>query len=130
MSIIASKENQKIDVKYQKENGIWDCGSNLYDSYELVSLSNIIDRNLMVLPGLSGSKKPEKPTRFGNAPRILNGFFLTNYLTLDNNHDADVWLSKKKKGACLMVLFKRRNNETVKKDKWKKIIPNILGKCY
>ncbi|KAK8475048.1 hypothetical protein V6N13_020791 [Hibiscus sabdariffa] len=29
---------------------IWDCGSPLYDSYELASLSHLIDRHLMKLP--------------------------------------------------------------------------------
>ncbi len=36
---------------------IWDCGSPLYDSYELVSLTHIIDRHLMALPHLDGSKR-------------------------------------------------------------------------
>ncbi|KAG7990556.1 hypothetical protein I3843_02G031200 [Carya illinoinensis] len=37
--------------------GIWDCGSPLYDSYELVSVTHIIDRHLMSLPYLGGSKR-------------------------------------------------------------------------
>lgn len=38
--------------------GIWDCGSPLYDSYELVSVTHIIDRHLMSLPyQLSGRSK-------------------------------------------------------------------------
>ncbi|MED6160713.1 hypothetical protein PIB30_053950 [Stylosanthes scabra] len=36
---------------------LWDCGSPLYDSFELVTLSHIIDRHTVVLPHLSGSKK-------------------------------------------------------------------------
>ncbi|KAF5464439.1 hypothetical protein F2P56_014514 [Juglans regia] len=36
---------------------IWDCGSPLYDSYELVSLSHVIERHLMKLPNSSGSKR-------------------------------------------------------------------------
>ncbi|KAI8544993.1 hypothetical protein RHMOL_Rhmol07G0008400 [Rhododendron molle] len=35
---------------------IWDCGSPLYDSYELVSLGHVIDRHIMELPSLSGSR--------------------------------------------------------------------------
>ena len=44
----------KEDEEEEKE--IWDCGSPLYDSYELASLSHIIDRHLMALPhlGLGG----------------------------------------------------------------------------
>ncbi|XWS76902.1 hypothetical protein CRYUN_Cryun01aG0217800 [Craigia yunnanensis] len=36
---------------------IWDCGSPLYDSYELVSLSHLIERHQMKLPSLGGSKR-------------------------------------------------------------------------
>ncbi|KAL3536733.1 hypothetical protein ACH5RR_000099 [Cinchona calisaya] len=39
---------------------IWDCGSPLYDSYELISLSHVIDRNIMVLPSLSGSRQDDQ----------------------------------------------------------------------
>lgn len=35
---------------------IWDCGSPLYDSYELVSLSHLIERRLMTLPSVGGSR--------------------------------------------------------------------------
>lgn len=37
--------------------GIWDCGSPLYDSHELASLSHVIERHMMVLPSLEGSKQ-------------------------------------------------------------------------
>ncbi|CAK9163039.1 unnamed protein product [Ilex paraguariensis] len=29
---------------------VWDCGSPLYDSFELVSLSHLIERHMMALP--------------------------------------------------------------------------------
>ncbi|KAK4418543.1 hypothetical protein Salat_2267100 [Sesamum alatum] len=35
---------------------VWDCGSPLYDSYELVAVSHVVERHLMVLPYLSGSR--------------------------------------------------------------------------
>ncbi|KAG8653473.1 hypothetical protein MANES_05G025400v8 [Manihot esculenta] len=41
----------------EKTIPIWDLGSPLYDSYELVSLSHHIDRHLMILPSLGGSRK-------------------------------------------------------------------------
>lgn len=31
-------------------NGLWDCGSPLYDSFELASLYHLLDRKLMELP--------------------------------------------------------------------------------
>ncbi|KAM5555588.1 hypothetical protein ABKV19_023486 [Rosa sericea] len=36
---------------------IWDCGSPLYDSYELASVSHLIERHLMAFPSLGGSSK-------------------------------------------------------------------------
>ncbi|XP_024932665.3 uncharacterized protein LOC112492650 [Ziziphus jujuba] len=35
----------------------WDCGSPLYDSYELVSLNHLIERHLMAIPSLGGSRR-------------------------------------------------------------------------
>ncbi|KAJ7962533.1 4-hydroxy-tetrahydrodipicolinate reductase [Quillaja saponaria] len=46
-----------MEAKEEEEGlAIWDCGSPLYDSHELVSMSHIIDRHLMALPSLGGSK--------------------------------------------------------------------------
>ncbi|CAA7023088.1 unnamed protein product [Microthlaspi erraticum] len=36
---------------------LWDCGSPLYDSYELVSLTHTIERHFMSLPSLAGAGK-------------------------------------------------------------------------
>ncbi|CAK8560714.1 unnamed protein product [Lathyrus sativus] len=36
---------------------IWDCGSPLYDSCELVTLSHIVERQMMEWPYLGGSKQ-------------------------------------------------------------------------
>ena len=43
----------KADDKEEEEKAMlsmWDCGSPLYDSYELVSLNHLIDRHLMAFP--------------------------------------------------------------------------------
>ncbi|XVF33199.1 hypothetical protein REPUB_Repub17cG0148000 [Reevesia pubescens] len=48
---------------------IWDCGSPLYDSYELVSLSHIIERHLMKLPSLGSSKR--LTTRFCHQSDVI-----------------------------------------------------------
>lgn len=42
--------DQNLIMKKEEEKAKWDCGSPLYDSYELVSLNHLIDRNLMVFP--------------------------------------------------------------------------------
>lgn len=47
------KENEEDEAAL----AIWDCGSPLYDSYELVSLSHLIERHLMTLPSLGGSRR-------------------------------------------------------------------------
>lgn len=44
-------EDKKIE---EQEEGlaskIWDCGSPLYDSYELASITNVLDKHLMKFP--------------------------------------------------------------------------------
>lgn len=44
---IKGEEEEEETIK------VWDCGSPLYDSYELASLSHVIDRHMMILPSLS-----------------------------------------------------------------------------
>lgn len=39
---------------------VWDCGSPLYDSSELASLSHIIDRHTMALPDSENSTNQKK----------------------------------------------------------------------
>ncbi|XP_054796064.1 uncharacterized protein LOC129301528 [Prosopis cineraria] len=51
---------QKMTRTYEKEESgfpIWDCGSPLYDSYELVSLTHLIERHMMALPSPGGSRQ-------------------------------------------------------------------------
>ncbi|KAJ0582173.1 hypothetical protein HanHA300_Chr04g0149311 [Helianthus annuus] len=46
-------EEKKVEEQHQHEGldvKIWDCGSPLYDSYELVSIANVLDRHLMKFP--------------------------------------------------------------------------------
>ncbi|GMI75927.1 hypothetical protein HRI_001262000 [Hibiscus trionum] len=51
---------------------IWDCGSPLYDSYELVSFSLQIERHLMKLPYLGSSKRlTSTGTRFSYLPDVV-----------------------------------------------------------
>lgn len=45
------------DHDHNNDRVVWDCGSPLYDSYELVSLTHIIERHFMYLPSLSGARK-------------------------------------------------------------------------
>ncbi|KAL5792270.1 hypothetical protein ACOSP7_000864 [Xanthoceras sorbifolium] len=55
-----SETTQMHETSETRENesmAVWDCGSPLYDSYELVSLNHLIERHLMALPTLGGSKR-------------------------------------------------------------------------
>lgn len=55
------KKDKKIKTKGKNEDAAtfatWDCGSSLYDSYELVSLSHVIERHLMEQP-MTGISHP------------------------------------------------------------------------
>ncbi|KAK7292783.1 hypothetical protein RJT34_15636 [Clitoria ternatea] len=51
------------------EFAIWDCGSPLYDSFELVSLSHVIERHMMGSPYLGGSK--QITTKFSNPDEMM-----------------------------------------------------------
>ncbi|KAH0460375.1 hypothetical protein IEQ34_011038 [Dendrobium chrysotoxum] len=42
---------------------MWDCGSPLYDSFELSSLFHIIDKHMMKLPFLLSRSSPEREGR-------------------------------------------------------------------
>lgn len=45
-----NNKGEKIDKTSSSSSIIWDCGSPLYDSFELVSLVHLIERNTMILP--------------------------------------------------------------------------------
>ncbi|KAJ0762439.1 hypothetical protein HanOQP8_Chr04g0161371 [Helianthus annuus] len=48
-------DEKKVEEQHQHEGldvKIWDCGSPLYDSYELVSIANVLDRHLMKFPNV------------------------------------------------------------------------------
>ncbi|CAA0838216.1 Unknown protein [Striga hermonthica] len=45
---------KKMEAKIEYAPKVFDCGSPLYDSHELVSLANVIERHTMALPWSSG----------------------------------------------------------------------------
>ncbi|XP_050238722.1 uncharacterized protein LOC126688161 [Mercurialis annua] len=49
-----SRENEKENE--EKNLAVWDLGSPLYDSYEVVTLSHLIERHLMILPSFGSSR--------------------------------------------------------------------------
>lgn len=50
------ESHERKEEDDEKAIKIWDCGSPLYDSYELVAVSHIVERHFMILPYLSGSR--------------------------------------------------------------------------
>ncbi|KAG9448400.1 hypothetical protein H6P81_014528 [Aristolochia fimbriata] len=54
----ANKEEEDEEKEEEAARvSVWDCGSPLYDSFELVSVSHILDRNSMILPFSRGSRR-------------------------------------------------------------------------
>ncbi|GMH00438.1 hypothetical protein Nepgr_002277 [Nepenthes gracilis] len=45
------------EAKGDETMRIWDCGSPLYDLHELVSVSFLVERHLMAVPSLGGSRR-------------------------------------------------------------------------
>ncbi|KAK8611971.1 hypothetical protein V6N13_132005 [Hibiscus sabdariffa] len=67
-----SSETKEKNGEEEAKFAIWDCGSPLYDSYELVSLSHLIERHLMKLPYLGSSKRlTSTRTRFSYLPDAI-----------------------------------------------------------
>ncbi|TKY64047.1 glycosyltransferase family 28 protein [Spatholobus suberectus] len=111
----ASKGNQTMimnsptmkgeeDEKEEEAMSMWDCGSPLYDSYELVSLDHIIDQHLMAFPSSHGLSKPTI-TRFTHhdmgahkvaPPEKSKGSFMVTSLS---------------KFSVKIIRKKRKNNE-------------------
>lgn len=53
-----TKKSERTEIEAEEASmATWDCGSPLYDSYELVSLDHLIQRHLMVIPSLARSKR-------------------------------------------------------------------------
>ncbi|CAG7866168.1 unnamed protein product [Brassica rapa] len=57
MKNTTEKTKKMVCDDHDNDRILWDCGSPLYDSYELVSLTHIIERHFMYLPSLSGARK-------------------------------------------------------------------------
>ncbi|CAA7062508.1 unnamed protein product [Microthlaspi erraticum] len=116
-------------VDDQNDNRIlWDCGSPLYDSYELVSLTHIIERHFMSLPYLSSAEKlscSRTPSDLGakanraasivvdvccssdsKAGKLLCGVFRTKRWTRKKNANLVVndYVKKKKKKLFCTIL--------------------------
>lgn len=57
MKHMTTEKTKKMVDDDHNDRILWDCGSPLYDSYELVSLTHIIERHFMSIPSLAGAGK-------------------------------------------------------------------------
>lgn len=102
---------------------VWDCGSPLYDSFELVSVSHVLDRNLMVLPfsgdgsGAAGrwtsetaNAKKEVVTRWGADMRKKCRGVLRMVLFMNcvKSRDKLVNIKTRLHGGCRSLAFWKR----------------------
>ncbi|KAJ6723058.1 hypothetical protein OIU74_007611 [Salix koriyanagi] len=55
--MLEAKKDGLEQKQEEKTLAIWDLGSPLYDSYEVVALTHLIERQLMTLPFLGGSER-------------------------------------------------------------------------
>lgn len=105
---------ESLDIK------IWDCGSPLYDAYELVAVSNLMERHFMILPYLSGSRKSNNPSsRFVSPPLKSAAASSTD------DHDS-VFESPRHGRKFCVIKFLNRLME--KKDGWRKKSEHNLTK--
>ncbi|XWS38257.1 hypothetical protein CRYUN_Cryun19dG0115800 [Craigia yunnanensis] len=44
------EKKRSISSEQKESDSIWDCGSPLYDSYELASFGHVLERHTMALP--------------------------------------------------------------------------------
>lgn len=106
---------------------LWDCGSPLYDSYELVSLTHIIERHFMSLPSLAGAGKvccSRSPSDLGE---IANRAAST---VVDLCCSSDSTTGKLLCGAFGTKWWKRKKNtvDSYKHKKKKKMFCRIFSK--
>ncbi|KAL7158872.1 hypothetical protein ABFS83_02G172300 [Erythranthe nasuta] len=97
---------------------VWDCGSPLYDSYEVVAISNLIERHFMKQPYLSGSRIDGDLSRHANVSskneagptcnnarkyscvrRLLSGLALWKRKKMNNNGEGNKKAMKKNKAG-------------------------------
>jgi hypothetical protein len=54
---MAGDEEMKKRPEEEKAAILWDCGSSLYDSYEIASLGHVLERHTMALPLFCGPRR-------------------------------------------------------------------------
>ncbi|CAL5195979.1 unnamed protein product [Lathyrus oleraceus] len=100
----------KLDEKEEeKVMAMWDCGSPLYDSYELVSLDHHINKNLMSFPSHHGSK-------FTNTSLVHNYEDMIHVKGSLEKTKEFIWVTSFKK-FLLKIIKRKDGKERRKKNK-------------
>ncbi|XP_057744624.1 pentatricopeptide repeat-containing protein At2g33760-like [Arachis stenosperma] len=102
-----SEEEEEVVIGGVVASPLWDCGSPLYDSFELATLSHIIDRHTVVLPHLSGSKKA-----------ISHGFDESHHHHHHHHHDEVKKIS----------IEDSKGSSSLKSTSFSEILDKIMGK--
>lgn len=93
---VASKDFREDQKDERSIFPIWDCGSPLYDSCELVTLSHIIERQMREWPHLGGSK--QIITKFSNLDEVMisngNGKGSSKWINLSEFFEKIKWKGK------------------------------------
>lgn len=55
--VVEVQERDRPTDRGGSNRRVWDCGSPLYDSYELAALNHLLERHMMVLPPSCGSTR-------------------------------------------------------------------------
>lgn len=96
--------NNGDDKEEYEALAIWDCGSPLYDSHELVSLSHLIERHLMALPSL------------GRSRRFISHFSHPSEVIINPSTTVDLGSTKVAKWSSMVACL----SEFVGRKMWKK----------
>ncbi|XP_028794725.1 uncharacterized protein LOC114750327 [Neltuma alba] len=109
---MTKKMKRTCEKEEESAFGIWDCGSPLYDSYELASLSHMIERHMMALPYLEGSKQ-------------MNTEFLDVQNLRSSGSHGGSSLANRLSGFLVSWVWKRKR----KKEKQRKMRSGFSGIC-
>ncbi|KAK4266963.1 hypothetical protein QN277_023818 [Acacia crassicarpa] len=75
------KKKEKVAEKSPAPaNSIWDCGSPLYDSYELVSVTHVIERHWMIFPFQAASSSKNTSSHREKVRKSMSSSSLKNTL--------------------------------------------------
>ncbi|KAL2468801.1 uncharacterized protein Fot_50377 [Forsythia ovata] len=92
-----------VEKKEEKTLKLWDCGSPLYDSHEVASISHVIERHFMVFPYLNGSRNVKESSLISSiqsesinaaSSRKVRGFSVVKFLK--DLLEGNLWKRKKK----------------------------------